>query len=137
VADLLIVDDDEDVLEALADLFALEGHHVCLAHDGVEGLLRLESESVDLIVLDVEMPRLTGPQMAYEIFLRDAGIEKIPIVLLSGKLGLADVASAVGTPYFVAKPTTAEQLCASIERALAERTPPHPTLPEPAAQARS
>jgi CheY-like chemotaxis protein len=137
VADVLIVDDDEDILEALAELVESEGHHVCVAHDGIEGLKCLDTGRVDLILLDVEMPRLTGPQMAYEIFVRDAGAEKIPIVLLSGRLGLDRIASAIGTPYFLPKPSTAEQLCASIERALTERTPPHPmlpTLPEPAPQ---
>jgi DNA-binding response OmpR family regulator len=130
VADVLIVDDDEDTLEALAELVACEGHRVCIAHDGVEGLQCLEAENVDLILLDVEMPRLTGPEMAYEIFVRDADVEKIPIVLLSGKLGLDRIAKAVGTPYFLPKPSTAEELCAFIERALRERAPPHPVLPE-------
>jgi DNA-binding NtrC family response regulator len=134
VAYVLIVDDDEDILEALAELVECEGHHVCVAHDGIEGLKCLDAEHVDLIILDVEMPRLTGPEMAYEIFVRDAGAEQIPILLLSGKLGLERIASAIGTPYFLPKPSTAEQLCAAIERALAERTPPHPMFPEPAPQ---
>jgi DNA-binding NtrC family response regulator len=135
VARVLIVDDDEDILEALADIVAAEGHRVCLAHDGIEGLRCLESDPVDLILLDVEMPRLSGPEMAYEIFVRDAGVEKIPIVLLSGKLGLDRVARAIGTPYFIPKPCSAEQLLAFIDRALAERTPPHPALPEAFAHA--
>jgi DNA-binding NtrC family response regulator len=137
VADVLIVDDDDDTLEALAELVVSEGHHVCLARDGVEGLKCLASEPIDLILLDVEMPRLTGPEMAYEILVRDAGAEKIPIVLLSGKLGLERIATAIGTPYFLPKPSTADQLCESIERALTERTPPHPTLPPPEARART
>ena len=135
MADVLIVADDEDILEALAELLASEGHHVSLAHDGIEGLERLDAEHVDFILLDVEMPRLTGPEMAYEILVRDAGVERIPIVLLSGSLGLDCVARAIGTPYCVPKPSSADQLCASIERALTERTPPHPTLPAPDAHA--
>jgi DNA-binding NtrC family response regulator len=135
VADVLIVDDDEDILEALAELLASEGHHVCLAHDGLEGLRCLDAEHVDLILLDVEMPRLTGPEMAYEILVRDAGVERIPIVLLSGRLGLDRVARAIGRPYFVPKPSSADQLCACVERALTERTPPHPERPAPDAHA--
>jgi len=137
VADVLIVDDDEDILEALGDFVAMEGHRVHLAHDGIEGLGRLESESVDLILLDVEMPRLSGPEMAYRMFVRDAGVEKIPIVLLSGKLGLDGVAKAVGTPYFLSKPYRTEQLHAVMERALTERKPSHPALPPPSAHASS
>ncbi len=126
---VLIVDDDDEILEALSELVASEGYLVRVAHDGVEGLERLASEPVDVILLDVEMPRLGGPEMAYEIFLRDAGMERIPIVLLSGRLGLSGVARRVGTPYFLAKPYTAEELFVVIDQALAEKTPPRPTFP--------
>jgi len=126
MAELLIVDDDEDIVDALADVAAGEGHTVRIAHDGVEGLECLKSAPVDLIVLDVEMPRLTGPEMAYELFVLDAGREKIPIVLLSGKVDLARVAATVGTPYFLAKPPALDALLALMTRALAERTPPRP-----------
>lgn len=124
LANLLIVDDDCDIAEALAEILACEGHTVQVARNGVEGLERLTHARPDLILLDVEMPRMTGPEMAYEAFLRDAGLERIPIVLLSGKIGLRDVAAAVGTPYFLAKPYALETLLALTARALAERTPP-------------
>jgi CheY-like chemotaxis protein len=132
VAEVLIVDDDEDTLQALAELVASEGHRVRVAHDGVEGLQSLDSGTVDLILLDVDMPRLTGPEMALRIFVRDAGMERIPIVLLSGKLDLDRIAQAVGTPYFLAKPYSAERLFALSECALSEKEPPHPALPVPA-----
>lgn len=131
MADLLIVDDDTDTVEALDDLLGCCGHRIRTARDGTEGLARIRSGPVDLILLDVEMPRLTGPEMAYAMFLRDAGDDKIPIVLLSGKLDLPRVAAAVGTPYFLSKPYDVDALLALIERALAERTPPRPRL-EPA-----
>jgi DNA-binding response OmpR family regulator len=126
MADLLIVDDDEDIAAALGDILECEGHRVRLAHDGIEGLRCLREGRPDAILLDVEMPRLTGPQMAYEIFLRDAGDEFIPIVLLSGKLDLDCVATAVGTPYYLAKPYPVSELLALLDRALGERMPPRP-----------
>ncbi len=130
MAELLIVDDDEDIAEALGELLESEGHRVRLAHDGVEGLKRVRELRPDAILLDVEMPRLTGPQMAYEMFLRDAGEEIIPIVLLSGKVDLDCVAAAVGTPYFLPKPYPVGQLLALLDRALAERMPPRPRFAE-------
>ncbi len=54
-------------------------------------------------------------------------------MLLSGKLDLERIAKAVGTPYFLGKPYSAEQLFALSERALTERMPPRPALPSPAA----
>lgn len=69
---------------------------------------------------------LTGPEVAYAMFLHDAGMEEVPIVLISGVLGLTQVAAAVGTPYFLAKPYDLARLYGLIGEALVERVPPHP-----------
>jgi CheY-like chemotaxis protein len=126
MARLLIVDDDMDVAEALADALTCEGHTCRVAYDGVEGLQRLGEDRVDLILLDVDMPRMTGPEMAYSAFVRDAGLEKIPILLLSANADLPRVAARVGTPYFLGKPCSLHELGMGMARALAERTPPQP-----------
>jgi CheY-like chemotaxis protein len=129
MADLLIVDDDEDVADVLSELLGCEGHHIRVAHDGLEGITKLTEERADVILLDVDMPRLTGPEMAYRLLVRDAGYEKIPIVLLSGKVDLARVAAIVGTPYFLCKPYDWACLLQMLDRVLVERTPPHPEPP--------
>jgi len=129
MADLLIVDDDEEVADVLSELLTCEGHRIRIAHDGLEGITRLRDAPVDVILLDVEMPRLTGPEMAYRLFLRDAGDEKITIVLLSGKVDLPRVAAVVGTPYNLGKPYDLSRLLEMLERVLIERRPPHPSLP--------
>ena len=134
MADLLIVDDDDDTAEALSELLACDGHHVRIAHDGLEGLARLREARPDLILLDVEMPRLSGPEMAYRLFLRDAGDEEIPIILLSGRLDLRQTAAVVGTPYFLSKPYGLEELLTLLRRALVERTRPRPAFPAPSAR---
>ena len=126
MARLLIVDDDVDVRDALADALTCEGHTVRVASDGVEGLQRMSEDPVDLIVLDVDMPRMSGPEMAYTALIRDAGLEAIPILLVSANADLARVAEKVGTPYFLAKPCTLNELNARLARALAERKPPRP-----------
>jgi DNA-binding response OmpR family regulator len=51
-ADLLIVDDDEDTVEALAELLEAEGHSVRVARDGVEGLAALDVRFADAVLLD-------------------------------------------------------------------------------------
>jgi CheY-like chemotaxis protein len=132
MAQVLIVDDDEDTVEVLSEILESCGHRIRVALDGRQGLECLRSgPAVDLILLDVEMPRLDGPQMAYQLFLRDAGDEKIPIVLLSGKLDLPRVAALVGTPYYLPKPYDLDALLALMARALSERVPPRPLLEQP------
>jgi CheY-like chemotaxis protein len=128
MADLLIVDDDLDASGILADVLRAEGHEVHVAHDGKEGLDALTLKRPALVLLDVEMPVLTGPEVAYRAFLHDAGLELIPIVLCSGIMRLSDVASLVGTPYFLGKPFTLESMLALVDRGLTERAPPGPNL---------
>lgn len=126
MADVLIVDDDIDSADALAEIMRAEGHDVRVGHNGQDGL-RLARERIPRVaLLDVEMPLLDGPGMAYEPFLRDMGLERIPVVFLSGVPDLKDVAAKVGTPYFPGKPYRYEAVVALVNRALAERVAPRP-----------
>jgi CheY-like chemotaxis protein len=128
MASVLVVDDDEDLVDVLAELIRFEGHRVCTARNGLEGLKRLTAGyRPDAIVLDIDMPMLTGPEMAMRMFLEDLGMEKIPIVLLSGTADLQASAATVRTPYFLAKPCSPEELIATLQRALTEGRAPHPS----------
>jgi CheY-like chemotaxis protein len=129
MASILIVDDDVEAGDLLADLLRDEGHEVRVARNGRDGLALLQPKCPDLVLLDVEMPVLTGPEMAYAMFLHDLGEEAIPVVLVSGVLNLRQVAAAVGTPYFLGKPYTVERLLSLASEALVNRVPPHPHLP--------
>ena len=126
MASVLIVDDDAELGDMLADILAELGHDVRVARNGTEGLTALEHGLPDVIVLDIEMPVLDGPGMAYQMLIQDAGAEKIPIVLVSGYFDLHGVAARVGTPYFAAKPARLERVLSLLDRALSERTPPSP-----------
>jgi DNA-binding NtrC family response regulator len=110
----------------LADVLRDEGHTVRVAGDGLQGLVALEERLPDAVLLDVEMPLLTGPEMALRMFLRDCGQEAIPIILQSGVKDLPSVAALVNTPYFLSKPFTVEEMLRLVGRALQERVPPQP-----------
>jgi DNA-binding NtrC family response regulator len=58
--------------------------------------------------------------------IEDMGMERIPVVLVSGIVGLTDVARRVGTPYFMGKPFDLDKLLGMLERALKEKRPPVP-----------
>jgi len=128
VADLLLVDDDDDLREVFVDLLELEGHQVRAARNGREAMELLKQRLPDVIILDVEMPVMSGPGMAYEVFLHDAGLEEIPIVLTSGVKDLDNVARIVGTKYFLPKPFEVSAFNAMLAEALRQRTPPSPHL---------
>jgi DNA-binding NtrC family response regulator len=126
VADILIVDDDDDVSEKIAAVLESRGHVARTAPNGEAGLGALAERLPDLVVLDVEMPALDGPGMSASMLAVDIGRERIPIVLSSGYADLSAIAARVGTPYAIGKPCSVELLMALVDRALRERIPPRP-----------
>ena len=125
MASLLLVDDDGDLVEALADHLRSEGHEVRTAANGEEGLTALKTPPLpDALVLDVDMPILGGPGMAHQMLLHDAGQELIPIILVSSRDDLAEIAKRMGTSYFLRKPCDLVTFLALLDRALHERTAP-------------
>jgi DNA-binding NtrC family response regulator len=126
MADILVVDDDRDVGAALVTLLELDGHTVRYAEDGLRALAVVGERLPEVICLDVDMPKLNGPEVAYRLFVEDCGREEIPIVLISGIADLMSVAELVGTPYFIGKPFALDALELLLERVLTDRCAPHP-----------
>ncbi|MGZ6089350.1 MAG: response regulator [Polyangiales bacterium] len=126
MADLLVVDDDPDLAEALECVLLAYDHVVRVARNGEQALELIDERLPDLVLLDVEMPVLDGPSMAYRMLLTDMGREKIPIIFMSGVIDLHVVAAKVGTPYFLGKPYNLDALLTLLDRALVERRPPRP-----------
>jgi CheY-like chemotaxis protein len=126
MAHLLLVDDDGDVVEAFADHLRAEGYEVRTARTGEEGLEALRAARLpDVVVLDVDMPVLGGPGMAHQMLLHDPGEEKIPILLMSGRDDLQQIAGRMGTPYFLKKAgDIGGNLLEVLARALRERDAP-------------
>lgn len=79
---ILLVEDDEDTQVALAMLFELEGFDVITAADGEEAYLRAVAEHPDLIVTDINMPKVNGLDLI-RLVRSDGRIEGIPIVAVS------------------------------------------------------
>lgn len=127
MADVLIIDDDGDLAEITAIALESAGHRTRRAADGVEGLARLHEHMPDVVVLDVEMPNVDGPELALQMFVEDAGMERVPIVLVSGCVDLPATGVRVGTPYVLGKPYSIGSLVGLVNRAVNERTPAVPS----------
>ena len=81
---ILVVDDDPDILEAVALILESQGYEVVTARDGVEGLANLKAEQPDLMILDLMMPKMDGFAVCKE--LQDPRWSKyrdIPILILT------------------------------------------------------
>jgi CheY-like chemotaxis protein len=132
MADVLLVDDDRDLVDAFGEVLRALGHKVRVASNGFEGLAELSEQKPDVIITDVDMPVLDGPGMALQILAHDAGDELIPIILTSGSKELARVAASLGTPYQLAKPFALAKLIETLRQALTERRAPQPVPPKEA-----
>ncbi len=81
---ILVVDDDPDILEAVALILQSQGYEVVTARDGIEGLANLKAEQPDLMILDLMMPKMDGFAVCKE--LQDPRWSKykdIPILILT------------------------------------------------------
>ena len=64
---ILVCDDDKEIVEAIEIYLSQEGYRILKAYDGMEAIKILESEEVNLLVLDVMMPRLDGIRTTLKI----------------------------------------------------------------------
>lgn len=126
MADVMIVDDDSDTVELIAEFLRLSGHEVRVASNGAEGLELVRSRTPDVILLDVDMPVLSGPAMASAMFDDGPPAGGVPVILASAALDLRSIAANVGTPYFLEKPYGLESLAKLIQTVLMEGRPPVP-----------
>jgi len=81
---ILVVDDDPDILEAVALILESQGYEVITARDGIEGLASLRAEQPDLMILDLMMPKMDGFAVCKE--LQDPRWSKykdVPILILT------------------------------------------------------
>jgi CheY-like chemotaxis protein len=109
---ILIVDDDEATLTALAGLLELEGYRVEKARNGKEALEKLLAGAPGLVLLDLKMPVMDGWQFLTERA-KDGSASETPVVLLSG---LPFIPNAPGVADFLSKPIDPGQLLSCVRR---------------------
>ncbi|RLC98289.1 MAG: hypothetical protein DRI77_05345 [Chloroflexi bacterium] len=117
---ILIVDDSQAIREFVVQALALqEGFVTREARDGAEGLEMILADPPDLVLLDLEMPRLTGFQVVDA--LRDHHVD-IPVILITshGSEAIAVELFRKGVKDYMSKPFTADEMYTAIERAITE-----------------
>jgi DNA-binding response OmpR family regulator len=113
---VLLVDDDLDLLDLLAYALRRDGFEVVSATDGQQALQRWEAESPDIIVLDGNMPKLDG----FEVARRIRHESETPIIMLTARDEEEHVLRGlqVGADDYVTKPFSAKQLIARMRAVL-------------------
>lgn len=114
---ILIVEDDQSLAAGLCDGLRYEGYATRLARDGAAGLRLAGEAGVDLVILDVALPELTGVEVCRA--LRERG-STVPVVMLSAKGEELDkvVGLKAGADDYVTKPFSFTELVARVEAVL-------------------
>ncbi len=114
---ILVVEDDEPIRRGLVDALKYAGYDVCQAADGEAGLLAATSGDVDLVLLDVLMPKRDGFSVLKEIRGRRQGL---PVIMLTAKGEEEDRIGGLraGADDYVVKPFSAEELLARVDAVL-------------------
>ncbi len=120
MAKILVCDDDKEIVEAIEIYLLQEGYDVLKAYDGEEALKVLKEEKVDLLVIDVMMPRLDGIRATLKIREKN----NMPIIILSAKSEDADkiLGLNVGADDYVTKPFNPLELVARVKSQLRRYT---------------
>lgn len=117
---VLVCDDDREIVEAIEIYLSQEGYKVLKAYDGEEALKVLDREKVDLLIIDVMMPKLDGIRATLKI--REK--KNMPIIILSAKSEDADkiLGLNVGADDYMTKPFNPLELTARVKSQLRRYT---------------
>ena len=114
---ILIIDDEQDIVEVLTECVQHMGHTVISAHDGVEGFEVASTQNPDLIISDINMPRLDGIKLLEKL---KANKVDAPVILFTAYSDTQKIKQAwkLGAFDFVEKPIDLNALQGLIEKAV-------------------
>jgi len=117
---ILVVDDELEIREGLEALLTSEGFQVTLAETAAAGLLRLEEQPYDLVLLDVSLPDHNGLDLLREIKQRDANLAII-LITAFGSIDMARAAFKSGAQDYITKPWSNDELITQVSLAIEGR----------------
>ncbi|MBI5834019.1 MAG: response regulator transcription factor [Armatimonadetes bacterium] len=123
MAHILVVDDESDIRDVLKDALEQLGHFVQTATNGREGLQRLMDHPVDLVLLDMRMPVMSGYEMLQS--LRTTLRSEVAVLILTGYASLDSMfkCTELGVSGYLPKPFRLDELEGKINSCLAGQLP--------------
>ena len=117
---ILVCDDDHAIVDAIEIYLAPEGYHILKAYDGIQAIEMMRSNDIQLLIMDVMMPRMDGIRATLKI--REES--NIPIIILSAKTEDTDKIFGlnVGADDYVTKPFNSLELVARVKSQLRRYT---------------
>lgn len=110
---ILVCDDDKEIVDAIEIYLSQEGYHILKAYDGLQAVQMLQKEEVQLLIIDVMMPKLDGIRATLKIRENSS----IPIIILSAKSEDVDkiLGLNIGADDYVTKPFNPLELVARVK----------------------
>lgn len=110
---ILVCDDDKEIVDAIEIYLSQEGYHILKAYDGMQAVQMLQKEDVQLLIIDVMMPKLDGIRATLKIREHSS----IPIIILSAKSEDVDkiLGLNIGADDYVTKPFNPLELVARVK----------------------
>lgn len=117
---ILVCDDDKEIVEAIEIYLMQEGYDVEKAYDGIQAVEIMKNKKIDLMIIDVMMPKLDGIRATLQIRKES----RVPIIILSAKTEDADkiLSLNVGADDYVTKPFNPLELVARVKSQLRRYT---------------
>ena len=117
---LLFIEDDHDIRAALSLALEDEGYNVIEASDGTSGLATFSAETVDLVLLDLRLPDMSGFDVCRELRRKSL----VPIIMVTAQTDTHDLVAGLeaGADDYVTKPVVPKELAARIRAALRRTT---------------
>lgn len=119
---ILVVDDEVGIRDIIREYMEAEAYMVIEAVDGVDGMNKFKQNTIDLVILDVMMPKLDGWKVCREI----RKISEVPIIMLTARGEEYDklFGFEMGVDDYVVKPFSPRELLARVNAILTRRKPP-------------
>jgi len=113
---ILVVDDNKEIVYSISELLKYEGYEVMKAYDGLEALKLASENKIDLIILDVMMPKMNG----LSALMKMREYSKTPVIILSAKTEESDIVSGLvlGADDYIEKPYKPAELMARVKAQL-------------------
>jgi DNA-binding response OmpR family regulator len=120
MAHVMVVDDEPEIVKMVTKIMEARGHRVTTARDGAEAIETAERELPDVMILDLNLPKIDGFEVCKRLKTGEK-TKKIPIVMLTAayvSVQDADRGVGVGADEYVIKPFLREVLVHNVERLL-------------------
>jgi len=118
---ILVIDDEKDLVEMIKDFLLVRGYEVMTAANGEEGLEQIAKAAPDLIVLDMNMPKMGGIAFYQRIYDAIDDRPKYPVLVLTARANLEQLFRDLNVDGFMTKPFEIDNLMTEVEMILAKK----------------